>query len=92
VSLSKNVQEMGNSESCIDDLVLLLDSFLSYDQWEYMGEICKRIYDRRGIYIRPEGLEKIAKEMTVIKRMWSELGWKYKKFHILRDYIDPMKT
>jgi len=75
----------------IDDLILLLESNVSYERWAYIGEICKRIYDRTGIYIRPERVERVAKEIRVIKRMWSELGWKYKKFRILRDYIDPMK-
>lgn len=89
---SKEVQDlspmMGKVEVGIEDVFLLLESFVSYDRWEYMGEICKRIHEGVGIYIRPERLGKVAKDMRVIKRMWTELGWKYKKIRTLRDYRD----
>lgn len=89
---SKEVQDLspmvGKSEVGIEDVVLLLDSFVSYERWEYIGEICKRIHEGLGIYIRPERLGKVAKDMRVIKRMWTDLGWKYKKIRTLRYYMD----
>jgi hypothetical protein len=72
----------------IEEFIDLVLCFTPEEKWVFAGQNTRVIENETGVYIAPDLVQKIANERREIHRIWTEIGWKYRKVRTLDDYLE----